>query len=177
MNQLIPLETRAVGSSLLETITTVTKSYFRYKLFRDDLPYFLVNTTQTLMMTNNLLLLAKDFTGNFSDSLIPSFDYLVSNHTRLMEAQTSLIATQNVILTNRLIYSQGVTVSGGAPLTCMNVAETISSTNMISRVCFASASVLNGLRTACLAVNMVTRSNRGLDLFGFFLNSLGMGCF
>lgn len=181
MNQLIPLGTGAVGTHILETVSKVTGSYFRYKLLKDDsldgLPYLLGNTTQTIMMTNSLLGLAKDFTGNFSESLIPSFSYLVSNHTRLIQAQTSLIATQNVMLNNRLLYAQGVTVSGGALLTCMSLTETISSPNMISRVCFASASVLNGLGTAFSAANMVTRSNRGLDPFGFFLNSLGMGCF
>lgn len=183
MNQLIPFGTGAgaVSNNLLEIISKTTESYVRHKWFRDDsldgLPYLLGNTTQTLMMSNNSLLLAKDFTGNFSDSLIPSFDYLVSNHTSLIRAQTSLVVTQNVILNNRLISSQGVTVSGGALLTSMSVAETIPSTNMISRICFASASVLNGFGTVCSAANMVRRPNRRLDPFGVLLNSLGAGCF
>ena len=181
MNQIIPFGKGVGGTSVFETISTLTGDYLRHKWFRDDsldgLPYLLGNTTQTLMMTNNLLSLAKDFTGNFSESLVPSFDYLVSNHTSLIRAQTSLVVTQNVMLNNRLISSQGMSVSTGALLTCMSVGETISSTNMVSRVCFASATVLNGLGTACSAANMVSRSNRGLDPFGFFLNSLGMGCF
>lgn len=159
----------------------MTGNYCRYKLLPDDslegLPYFLGNTTQTLMMTNNLLSVAKDFSANFSDSLVPSFDYLISNHRKLVQAQTRLIATQNVILTNRLIYSQRITVSNGALLTCMSMTETICSTKMMSRLCFASATVLNGLGTACSVANMATRYNRGLDPFGVLLNGLGVGCF
>ena len=83
-----------------------------------------------------------------------------------------LIQAHTNVIENRLICSQGMSLTTAALLTCMSVGETISSTNLISRVCFVSATVLNILGTACSTANMVTRSNRGLDFFRFFLNSL-----
>jgi hypothetical protein len=174
MTQLIPLGTGPVGNTILETISTITGNYFRYKLLRDDsldgLPYLLGNTTQTLMMTNNLLAVAKDFSGNFSDSLVPSFNDLIMNQSKLIQAQTDMIE-------NRLICSQGMTVTTGVMLTSMSLTETICSTNMMSRLCFASATVLNGLGTVCSVTNMAKRFNRGLDPFGVLLNGFGAGCF
>lgn len=181
MNQLVTLGTTTVGNKLLDTISTISQGYVRYKWFRDDsldsVPYLIGNTTQTLLLTNNFLSLAKDFTGNFSDSLVPSFHYLVSNQTRVMQAQTSLLVTQDVMLNNRLLCHQGMTVTTGTVLTCMSLGETISSTNMVARVCFASATLLNAVGTVCSAANMITNVNRGLNPFGVFFNSLGMGCF
>lgn len=56
-----------VGKTLLETIGTITKSYFQYKLFGsnsvDNLPQLLGNTTQTLIMTNSLIPVTKDLIG------------------------------------------------------------------------------------------------------------------
>jgi hypothetical protein len=172
MNQIIPFGTTIVGNTLLETIGSITKGYFHHKWFGSDLldVYLLGNTTQTLMTTNSLLLLAKDFSGNFSDSLVPSFNHLLINQSRLIQAQTTVID-------NRLICSQGMSVTTGVLLTSMSMTETIGSTNSISRFCFASATVLNGLGTVCSATNMVIRSNRGLNPFGVFLTSLGAGCF
>lgn len=83
MTSLIPVGTTTVANTVLETISKVTGNYFRYKLFRDDsldgLSYGLGNTSQTLMMANNLLLIAKDVSGNFTESLVSSFNYLMIN--------------------------------------------------------------------------------------------------
>lgn len=73
--------------------------------------------------------------------------------------------------------SQGMSIATGLVLTSISITETVCATNIISRLCFASGTVLNGLGTVCSSVNMVRRSNRGLDPFGVFLNSLGAGYF
>lgn len=186
MTQLVPFGVdTVVHSKVLDGLNSLTKSYLTNKFLRDTsmdhLPALFGNTTETLIMTNSLLEATKYLTGNCSESLVPSFSYLLANQTGLIHAQTTLLTTQNLILKNsfknKMIGTQAGVISGGCMLTIIGVGESICAPNMASRLCFTGAAILNGLGTLCSTVSMMTTPTGCLNPFGVLFNSLGTGCF
>jgi hypothetical protein len=142
-------------------------------------PELLGNTTQTLQTTTSLLDNMKYVSGNMSESILPSFKYLIENQAELARAQTKVFNTQNLIFKNRLTFTQGMALTTSCGFTVASLAEMVYTPNPLAKNCFALGFALNGLGTICTTLGMCAQSSGHPHLFTFgtILQSIGTGCF